>query len=100
MGNCHARCGVGENLEIISKNYLSLFSLLESKKIFSVARSRNINIQAVVQSVAQLSNRYPHNEWQEIVGDCDYQLVLGCNDAMTAEFISDLCGEITVRVNN
>ena len=75
-------------------------SLLESKKIFSVARSRNINIQAVVQSVAQLSNRYPHNEWQELVGDCDYQLFLGCNDAMTSEFISDQCGEITVRVNN
>ena len=75
-------------------------SLLESKKIFSVARSRNINIQAVVQSVAQLSNRYPHNEWQELVGDCDYQLFLGCNDVMTAEFISSLCGEITVRVNN
>ncbi len=24
-GNCHVRCGVGENLEIISKSYLSLF---------------------------------------------------------------------------
>ena len=75
-------------------------SLLDSKKIFSVARSRNINIQAVVQSIAQLSDRYPKNEWQEIVGDCDYQLFLGCNDAMSAEFISKQCGEITVRVNN
>ncbi len=25
MGNCHVRCGVGENSEITSKNYLSLF---------------------------------------------------------------------------
>ena len=75
-------------------------SLLESKKLFSVSRSRNINIQAVVQSVAQLSNRYPNNEWQEIVGDCDYQLFLGCNDTMTAEYISKQCGEVTVRVNN
>lgn len=75
-------------------------SLLDSKKIFSVARSRNINIQAVAQSIAQLSDRYPKNEWQEIVGDCDYQLFLGCNDAMTADFISEQCGEITVRVNN
>lgn len=86
-------------VNVLMDEYCNI-SLLESKKIFSVARSRNINIQAVVQSVAQLSNRYPHNEWQEIVGDCDYQLFLGCNDAMTAEFISDLCGEITVRVNN
>ena len=75
-------------------------ALLDSKKIFSVARSRNINIQAVVQSIAQLSDRYPGNEWQEIVGDCDYQLFLGCNDVMTSEFFSKQCGEITVRVNN
>ena len=75
-------------------------SLLDSKKIFSVARSRNINIQAAIQSVAQISNRYPKNEWQEIIGDCDYQLFLGCNDMMTAEHISDQCGEVTVRVNN
>ena len=75
-------------------------ALLDSKKICSVARSRNINIQAVVQSIAQLSDRYPGNEWQEIVGDCDYQLFLGCNDVMTSEFFSKQCGEITVRVNN
>ena len=25
MGNYHARCGAGENLEIVSKGYLSLF---------------------------------------------------------------------------
>ena len=85
---------------MISKNYLSLLARLDSKKIFSVARSRNINIQAVVQSIAQLSDRYPGNEWQEIVGDCDYQLFLGCNDVMTSEFFSKQCGEITVRVNN
>lgn len=75
-------------------------SLLDSKKIFSVARSRNINIQAAIQSVAQIANRYPKNEWQEIIGDCDYQLFLGCNDMMTAEHISDQCGNITIRINN
>lgn len=74
--------------------------LLDSKKIFSVARSRNINLQAATQGISQLSNRYPHNEWQEIVGDCDYQLFLGCNDSMTAEYISAQCGNATVRVNN
>lgn len=86
-------------VNVLMDEYCNI-NLLESKKIFSVARSRNINIQAVVQSISQLSNRYPKNEWQEIVGDCDYQLFLGCNDAMTAEFISEACGEVTVRVNN
>ena len=27
-GNCHVRCGVGENLEIISKDYLSLLIVI------------------------------------------------------------------------
>lgn len=74
--------------------------VLDFKKILSTARSRNINIQCVVQSVAQLADRYPKTEWQEIVGDCDYQVMMGCNDAMTAEFWSSQCGEVTVRVNN
>lgn len=44
--------------------------------------------------------RFYNKRYHEAIGDCDYQLFLGCNDAMTAEFISDQCGEITVRVNN
>ena len=28
VGNSHARCRAGENLEIISKNYLLLYSIL------------------------------------------------------------------------
>lgn len=28
MGNCHARCGPGENLEITSKDYLSEYYFL------------------------------------------------------------------------
>lgn len=75
-------------------------NVLDFKKILSTARSRNINIQAIVQSVSQLAERFPRTEWQEIVGDCDYQLFLGCNDEMTADFISKQCGDITVRVNN
>ncbi len=74
--------------------------LPNSKKYLSVSRSRNIDIQCVAQSVSQLADRYPRTEWQELVGDCDYQLLLGCNDTMTAEYISDQCGKITVRVNN
>ena len=66
----------------------------------STARSRGINIQVIVQSVAQLADRYPKPKWEEMVGDCDTQIFLGCNDLMTADFISKQCGDITVRVND
>jgi len=100
-GNCHVRCGAGENLEIISKNYLSLFGkLLDFKKTISVVRGYGINCQIIVQSIAQLSDRYPIKEWEEIVGNCDTQLVLGCNDMMTSEYISKRCGAVTIQLTN
>jgi type IV secretion system protein VirD4 len=46
-----------------------------SRKI-SVIRSRNISMSCVFQNLAGLQNRYPYNQWQEILGCCDYQLAL------------------------
>ena len=41
-----------------------------SRKI-SVIRSRNISMSCVFQNLAGLQNRYPLNQWQEILGNCD-----------------------------
>lgn len=69
-------------------------------KVISVIRSRNVAVQIIVQGAAQLSGRYPQKEWEEIVGACDWQIFLGCNDLMTAEYISKRCGTITVRTDS
>ena len=58
-------------------------------RIISVIRSRHLSLSAVFQNLAGLQNRYPYNQWQEILGNCDVQLFLGCTDALTAQFISD-----------
>ena len=47
-----------------------------------------------------MQNRYPLNQWQEIIGNCDTQLFLGCTDEMTAEFISNRTGEVSVAVSS
>ena len=70
------------------------------KKKISTVRSRNISLSVIFQNLAQLKNRYPHDEWQEILGSCDTQIALGCTDQMTAEFISDRMGETTVEVSS
>lgn len=67
------------------------------KRSVSTARSRNIHYQMITQGVAQLSDRYPGTEWEELVGNCDTQLMLGCNDNKTAKYISEQCGAITIR---
>ena len=70
-----------------------------SRKI-SVIRSRNFSMSCVFQNLAGLQNRYPYNQWQEILGNCDVQLFLGCTDELTAKFISDRTGEASIQVSS
>ncbi len=70
-----------------------------SRKI-SVIRSRNISMSCVFQNLAGLQNRYPLNQWQEILGNCDVTLFLGCTDALTADFISQRTGEASIAVTS
>ncbi len=69
-----------------------------TKKI-STIRSRGISVAVIFQNLAQMKNRYPNEQWQEIIGNCDTQLFLGCTDELTAKFISDRTGEITIGVS-
>lgn len=62
----------------------------------SVIRSRRISLSVILQGLGQLQNRYPDNEWVEIIGNADTTLFLGCTDDITARMISDRAGEITV----
>lgn len=70
-----------------------------SRKI-SVIRSRNISMSCVFQNLAGLQNRYPYNQWQEILGNCDVTLFLGCTDPLTAQYISDRTGEASIAVTS
>lgn len=69
------------------------------KKI-STVRSRGLGIVVIFQNLAQLQNRYPDGQWEEILGNCDTQLFLGCTDQTTAEYISKRTGEVTVDVSS
>ena len=70
-----------------------------SRKI-SVIRSRHLSLSAVFQNLAGLQNRYPYNQWQEILGNCDVQLFLGCTDQLTAEYVSQRTGIASVAVSS
>lgn len=67
------------------------------KKI-STVRSRNINITVIFQNIVQLQNRYPMGQWEEILGNCDTTVFLGCTDETTAKYISDKTGIATIEV--
>ncbi len=64
----------------------------------STIRSRGCSVAVFFQNVGQMKNRYPDDQWQEILGACDSTVFLGCTDILTAEYFSDRIGEATVEV--
>ncbi len=74
--------------------------ILDLTKKISTIRSRALSISVMFQNLPQMQNRYPDNQWQEIIGNCDTQLFLGCTDELTARFISDRSGEVSISVNS
>lgn len=101
MGNYHARCGAGEKPEVETPEaYLSLFGVIPSfTKKLATARSRDIGVCIIYQNIPQLQNRYPDNQWEELLGGCDTSLFLGCNDMTTATYFSERSGDVTVGVS-
>ncbi len=87
-------------VNVCLEEFCNIGKLVDFKKTLSVCRSRSIFCQIIVQSISQLSDRYEKKEWEELIGNCDVQISLGCNDEMTATYLSSKCGFATVRVNN
>ena len=89
---------VGVNL--ILDEYCNLVGAIHSFNIkISTVRSRNIRISIICQSIGQIQNRHPDNLWSEIISNADTMLFLGCSDQLTAEYISERTGEITIGVD-
>jgi type IV secretion system protein VirD4 len=85
-------------VNMVLDEFPNIGAIPDFKKKISTTRSRAINISVIFQNLAQLQNRYPDGAWEEILGNCDTQLFLGCTDSFTAKHISDRTGEVTVGV--
>lgn len=75
-------------VHVLGEELTACGTIPDLSRRLSVIRSRNISMSCVFQNLAGLQNRYPQNLWQEILGNCDVQLFLGCTDPLTAEFVS------------
>ena len=87
-------------VHILGEELTACGTIPDLSRRLSVIRSRNISMNCVFQNLAGLQNRYPLNLWQEILGNCDAQLFLGCTDELTAEFISSRTGLASVSVSS
>src|SRR5574344_2113211 len=99
-GNCQVRCGAGENSEIISKNYLSLFgSIPKFDKLIATIRSREISASIILQAQSQLKALYKDNA-DTIIGNCDTTLFLGGKEKGTLKELSEILGKETIDLYN
>lgn len=87
-------------VHILGEELTACGTIPDLSRRLSVIRSRNISMSCVFQNLAGLQNRYPNNLWQEIIGNCDIQLFLGCTDQLTAEFVSARTGLASVAVSS
>ena len=87
-------------VHVLGEELTACGTIPDLSRRLSVIRSRNISMSCVFQNLAGLQNRYPLNLWQEILGNCDAQLFLGCTDELTAEFISSRTGLASVAVSS
>lgn len=55
-------------------------------------RSKGVNICLVVQSLAQLDKIYGENDRRIILDNCQYQVFLRSNEAITQKYISEIIG--------
>ena len=87
-------------VHVLGEELTACGTIPDLSRRLSVIRSRNISMSCVFQNLAGFQNLYPLNLWQEILGNCDAQLFLGCTDELTAEFISSRTGLASVSVSS
>ena len=87
-------------VHVLGEELTACGTIVDLSRKISVIRSRAISMSCVFQNLAALQNRYPYNQWQEILGNCDVHLFLGCTDPLTAEFISSRTGEASIAVTS
>ena len=92
------RCKVPVNIILDEGNNVG--AIPDFPRRLSTIRSRLLHVVYVAQNLPQCQNRYPNNEWAEILGNMDTHLMLGCTDDVTADFFSLRSGDMTVEVNS
>ena len=85
-------------VHFILDEFVNIGIIPDFTKKLGTARSRDIGMTIIVQNMPQLENRYPKGQAEEIVGGCDFRILLGANDRETAKYFSDLIGSATIDV--
>lgn len=80
--------------------FANLPKIQKFDSMITVARSRRIFFQIVIQSYSQLDNKYTKECADTIKGNCNIQIFIGTEDQKTREEFSKICGDVTLQIEN
>ncbi|ARC83183.1 type IV secretory system Conjugative DNA transfer family protein [Clostridium argentinense CDC 2741] len=86
-----------KQVNFILDEFPNIAKIPDFEKKMSTIRSRGISASVIFQNISQFQNRYDKGKWSEILDACDTQLFLGCNEIVTAEYISTILGTATIE---
>lgn len=84
----------------ILDEFANLPKIEKMDSMITVARSRRIFFELVVQSYSQLDDKYGKEAANTIRGNCNIQIFIGTEDQTTKEEFSKMCGEVSMKVEN
>lgn len=87
----HIRCLMDE--------FANIANIPDFEKYMGVIRSYEISCWIVLQSLAQLKQKYDKN-WETLIATCDTFICLGVTDNETSEYVSKKLGDTTIRVKS
>lgn len=87
-------------VKFILDEFPNACTILDFTKKCSTIRSRGVSVAVFFQNIGQMRNRYPDDQWQEILGSCDTTVFLGCTDMLTANYFSERLGTASVEVES
>ena len=79
--------------------FANIGQIPDFQKKLSTTRSLGISISIIVQSLDQLEALYK-DSYENILGNCDTQILLGTNSQKTAEYFSKSLGQTTIRIES
>lgn len=83
----------------ILDEFANISQMPDFEKLVATMRKYNISVDIIIQALSQLKAIYK-DHWNDIIGNCDTKLVLGCEDTETLKWIIEVQGKKNVRVEN
>lgn len=77
------------HLCIFLDEFANIGQIPDFQQKLSTIRSRSISAVIVCQHIAGLKALYPDDVWQGLIGNCDIKVIMGTNDLLTAQYISE-----------